>query len=72
LGERSAKRRAVSIAGVGQHYACGDLLFHCLPDLLQSNFWLGLKLNLFRNPGLLAARGILAPHLRQIQPPGDG
>ena len=64
-----AERRAVPIAGIRQHHSRRNLLFHRLPDLLQSNLRLGLKLNLFRNPSLLAALGILAPHFRQVQPP---
>jgi len=39
---------------------------------LQSDLGLGLKRYLFGNSGLLAAFGILTPHLRQIQPPCDG
>src|ERR1017187_1228497 len=64
LGDGGTKGRAVSIAGVCQHYSYGNLLLYRLADLLQCNLWLGLKLHPFRNPGLLAPLRILAPHLR--------
>src|SRR5437879_2072100 len=66
LGEGGAEWCAVSIAGVRQNHSYGNLLFQRLPNLLQSNLWLGLKLDRFGNSGLPASVGILAPHLRQI------
>src|SRR5712692_1317990 len=71
LGDGGAEWRAVSIASVGQYHSYRDPLFDHLPNLLQSNLRLGLKFRLFGDSGLLAALGILAPHLRQIQPPSD-
>ena len=66
LGEVRAELRAVPITRICQYHSHGNLLLHRLPNLLQSNLWLGLKLNLFRNARLSAAFGILAPHFRQI------
>ena len=60
---------AIPITRIGQHHSRRNLLLNRLPDLFQSNLRLGLKLNLFGNPGLPAALRILTPHLRQIQPP---
>jgi hypothetical protein len=64
--------RTVPIGCIRQDHSHRDLLFNRLPHLLQCNRRLGLKLNPFRDACLLAAFGILASHLRQIQPPGDG
>ena len=56
---------------IGQYHSHGTCCCNRLPNLLQSNLWLGLKLNPFGNSCLLAAFGILTPHFRQIQPPGN-
>jgi hypothetical protein len=66
LGEGSAKLRALPITRICQHHSYGDLPRHRLPNLFQSNLWLGLKRNPFWNARLSAAFGILAPHFRQI------
>ena len=64
--EIRAKLCALPITRIGQYDSRGNLLFHRLPYLLQSNLWLGLKRNSFRNAGLSAALDVLAPHFRQV------
>src|SRR5580658_6130965 len=64
LSDAGAKRHAVSVTGIGQHYPDGNPLLFSLPNLLPSDLGLGLKRSLFGNTGLLAALGILTPHLR--------
>src|SRR6266478_1263536 len=66
LSEGSAKLCALPITRICQYHSHGILPLHRLPNLLQSNVWLGLKCNLLRNARLLAAFGILAPHFRQV------
>ena len=67
MGEGGAKGRAVSIAGVCQYHACDNLLLQRLPDLLYSNLRFGLKLNPFRDPGLLAARLFAQDHVAEVR-----
>src|SRR6516162_7339681 len=64
--EIRAKLRALPITRIRQYHSQGNLLFHRLPYLLQSNFGLGLKRHPFRNAGLSAALHVLAPHFRQV------
>src|SRR5919201_6343740 len=66
LRESRAKLRALSITRIGQYHSYRNLLLQGLPNLLQSNFWLGLKLDLFRNARFSTALGILTPYFRQI------
>ena len=58
--------RALPITRIRQYHSHGNPLLPRLPNLLQSNLWLGLKRNPFRNARLSAASGILAPYLRQV------
>jgi hypothetical protein len=64
LSEGRAELRALPITRVCQYNSHWNLPLHCLPNLLQSNLWLGLKRNPFRNARLSAAFGILAPYFR--------
>src|SRR5262245_9480504 len=66
LREIRAKLCALAITRIGQYDSRGNLLFHRLAYLIQSNLWLGLKPNPFRNAGLSAALGVLTPHFRQV------
>jgi hypothetical protein len=58
--------RALSIPRIGQHHSYGNLLLHRLPNLLQSNLWLGLKLDLFRNARVSTTLGVLTPYFGKI------
>src|ERR1017187_4835858 len=71
VGCAGAEVRIVPIPCIGQYHSHRNLLLQRLPNLLQGNLRLGLKLHSFGNPGLPAAFGVLTPHLRQVQPPGD-
>ena len=66
LREIRTKLCALPITRVRQHHSHRNLLLHRLPNLLQSNLWLGLKPNLFRDARWFTACRILAPHFRQV------
>src|SRR5215471_9637902 len=64
-----AKLRSLSITRICQHYPSGNLLLPRLPNLLQSNLRLGLKLDLLRHARLSTAFRLLAPFFGQIESP---
>src|SRR5437764_14042390 len=66
LSEGRAELRALPITRICQYNSQWHLPLHRLPNLLQSNLWLGLKPNLFRNASLSAAFGILPPYFRPV------
>src|SRR4030095_5080981 len=55
------------VASVGQRHALWDASLTCTPDLVESDFWLGLKLNRIRHSGLLPSLAVFDPRLRQVQ-----
>ena len=58
---------SVAVAGIGQHHALRNASLTRSPNLLEGDFWLGLKLNRFRHAGLLPPLAVFDPRLRQIQ-----
>ena len=64
LREVRAELSAFPIARICQHHSHRNLSLDRLPNLLQGNFWLGLKPNPIGNARLSTAFGILTPHLR--------
>src|SRR5579872_1655879 len=63
----SAEAAVGSIAGISQHYAWRDTSLTCTPDLIESDFRLGLKLSRIRHSGLLSPLAVFNPRLRQVQ-----
>src|SRR5215470_11526500 len=53
LGQSHAELGIVAVSSIGQHYALWNASLAGSPNLLQRNVWLGLKLDLFGNAGLL-------------------
>src|SRR5215467_10038803 len=70
LGQCQAEPGIVAVSGIGQHYALRNPSLAGSLNLLQRKLWLGLKLDLFGNTGLLSPFLILDPNFRQIQPIG--
>jgi hypothetical protein len=56
-----------SIAGIGQHHARRDASLTRTLDLVQGDFWFGLKLDRVGHAGLLAPFAVLYPSVRQVQ-----
>ena len=65
-GESVAKVGVAAISRVGQHNAPVQVCRDRHADLIQRDFRLGLKLNLFRHFRLFPPLGILGPFPRQI------
>jgi hypothetical protein len=56
----------LSITCICQDHSRRNLLGYRVPNLLQGNLWLGLKLNPFRNTRFFTAFRIFAPYFRQV------
>ena len=66
-----SERRVGAVARVHEDDPAGDLRLEGLPDLVERDLRLGLKDDALGHAGLLAARRIGGPVLRQIEPIGD-
>jgi hypothetical protein len=67
LGQSQAELGIVAVPGIGQHHALWNASLVDSPNLLQSNVWLGLKLDILGNTSLLPSFSVLDPNVRQIQ-----
>jgi hypothetical protein len=66
-----SERRVGAVASVHEDDPAGDLRLEGLPELIERDLRLGLEDDALRHAGLLAARRIGGPVLRQIEPIGD-
>ena len=66
IGDSGAKLTVHTVTGICYDYPAWNFVIDGLPNLLQCNLWLSLKLHLVRNTGLLPALIVIGPDLRQV------